>query len=249
MALNDALRQLHTVDQQLRGLESRLEGARRHVRAQQTKLDQLKQQEAELQDQLRHAQTSVASMENEIASADEKIERLREQMNSVKTNKEYSAMLVEVNTLKADRSKLEEKALEEMSRVDALKSELEQVQSKIADQQRIKDHADKELADREAEVGDRLAELKTEREQAASHVPAEALQVFDRLAETYEGEAMAPVIEEDRRRMEYTCGGCYMQIPVEKVNLLVSSDDLVRCSSCARILYFESELKETMSPR
>jgi len=80
-------------------------------------------------------------------------------------------------------------------------------------------------------------------------VPAEALHVFDRLAETYEGEAMAPVIEEDRRRMEYICGGCYMQIPVEKVNLLISSDELVRCSSCARILYVESALKQAMGAK
>jgi len=56
---------------------------------------------------------------------------------------------------------------------------------------------------------------------------------------------MAPVHEEDRRRMEYCCGGCFMQIPVEKVNLLARGDTLVTCGSCARILYFEAALKET----
>ncbi len=247
MALNEALRELNVVDQQLRGLESRLDGARRHLRAQQIKLDQLNQQAEELQDQLRHAQASAAGLENDIASADERISHLREQMNSVKTNKEYSAMLVEVNTLKADRGKIEEKALEELGRVDTLKTELEAIQTKIADQQKIKELADRELAERESEVGERLSELRSQREEAASKVPAEALHIFDRLADTFEGEAMAPVIEEDRRRLEYVCGGCYMQIPVEKVNLLISSDALVRCTSCTRILYVESELKQEMS--
>ncbi len=249
MSLNAALRELNAVDQQVRGLETRLDSARRHVKAQQTKFDQLSEQAAELEDQLRHAQASAGAMENEIAAADEKINRLREQMNAVKTNKEYSAMLVEVNTLKSDRGKVEEQALEEMARIDELKAELESVRTKLAEQQKLRDHADKELADRTAEVADRLAELKAERGQAASKVPAETLLIFDRLADTYEGEAMAPVIEEDRRRLEYTCGGCYMQIPVEKVNLLISSDELVRCSSCARILYVESELKEAMGAR
>jgi len=125
MGLNDALRELNLVDQQLRGLESRLSGAKRHAHAQQLKLDQLQQQADELRDQLKHSQANAAGLENEIASADAKINRLREQMNAVKTNKEYSAMLVEVNTLKADRGKIEEQALEEMARADVLRGEVD----------------------------------------------------------------------------------------------------------------------------
>jgi predicted nucleic acid-binding Zn-ribbon protein len=246
MALNEALHRLFLVDQQVRGLESRLSGARRRVKAQQGQLHQLNQQATELRDQLRRTEAHQATLENEIASADTRINHLRDQMNAVKTNKEYSAMLVEVNTLKADRSKLEDSALESMSRIEELRGELEKAEQQIAEQQRIKANADSELADREGEVQEQLDRLRSEREHAASEVPDESLLVFERLAETYEGEAMAPIIEEDRRRLEYVCGGCYMQIPVEKVNLLLTQDQMVRCSSCSRILYMEPELKDAM---
>lgn len=246
MGLNDALRDLFLVDQQVRGMESRVEGARKHVRVQQIKLEQLEQQAAELRDQLKHAEAEAHNLEAELGSADQRIERLREQMNSVKTNKEYSAMLVEVNTIKADKAKVEEHTLDVMAKVEALRAELTQIGKALEDQQKIKELADRDLRERHEEVSEQLAELKARREAAASHVPDEPLQLFERLNETYDGEAMAPIIEEDRRRLEYTCGGCYMSIPVEKVNLLITVDEIVRCSSCGRILYLEKQLKEEM---
>lgn len=246
MGLNDALRELFLVDQQVRGMESRVETARKHVRVQQIKLEQLEQQAAELKDQLQHAEAQAHDLENDISDADSRIERLREQMNSVKTNKEYSAMLVEVNTIKADRSKLEDQTLEVMGKVEALRAELGQLNKAMEDQRRVKELADRELAERQEEVGEQLAEVKARREAAAAEVPDEPLQVFEKLNAAYEGEAMAPIIEEDRRRLEYTCGGCYMSIPVEKVNQLMTVDQITRCSSCGRILYMEQQLKEEM---
>ena len=249
MGLNDALRDLYLVDQQVRGLESRLDGARRHVRAQEIKIEQLTQQQGELTNQLKHTQAQSANLENEIAGSDQRISQLREQMNTVKTNKEYSAMLVEVNTLKADKAKLEEQALELMSQVEVFQSEVEHLDCALAEQNRIKDLADKDLAERTGEVGERLSELKAERADKATHVPSDSLEIFDRMAETFDGEAMAPVVEEDRRRMEYICGGCYMSLPVEMVNRLISHDEMVRCTSCNRILYIEQELKEAMGAK
>ena len=249
MALNDALVKLHLVDQQLRGLESRVTGARRHAKAQHNQLEKLKTDREQLAAQLKQAEASAANLEMEITATDERIEKLRQQMNSVKTNKEYSAMLVEVNTLKADRGKVEDRALELIGEVESLRTQLAELDASIAEQQRVAEMADAELNERHSEVADRLEELKAERAEAARELPGEALVIFDRLADTTDGEPMAPIIEQDRRRLEYVCGGCYMQVPVEKVNLLLAKNEMVRCPSCTRILYLEPELKEAMGVR
>lgn len=246
MGLNEALHALFLVDQQLRGLESRLDGARQHVRAQQIKIEQLTRQRDELADRLKHAQAAAANFENEANAAEQRIANLREQMNSAKTNKEYSAFLVEMNTLKIDKGKVEELALAEMTKADVLTQEQQGVNELLAQQMKIKERADADLAEREGEVADRLAELKTEHAEQAAKVPAEALAVFTRLGDQFDGEAMSPVIEEDRRRLEYICGGCYIQIPVERVNQLATQDMLVQCPSCGRVLYLEPELRESM---
>lgn len=246
MSKYEALHALYLVDQQVRGLESRLDGARAHLRAQTLKLDTLTKQLAEISDQHRHAQASEANLESDVKGIEERINKIREQMNNSKTNKEYSAFLVEVNTLKADKSKVEERALQLLGEADKLAARMEQLKTQVAEQQKIKGLAEKELAARTAEVSTELDALKAKRTEAANQVPPATLAVFEKLADDMDGEAMAPVEQDDPRRMEYNCGGCYMSIPVEAVNKLVTQDDIVRCTSCTRILYLAKPMKEAM---
>ena len=249
MSLTDALRSLFLIDQQLRALTSRLDGASRHLETQTQRASRVSQQHKEMTDELRHLQSQAALLENEVGSAEARVDQLREQMNAVRTNKEYSALLLEVNTLKTDKSKIEDQAIEHLTRSDTLKQEIEAVAAQIAEIEKVKALAQKDLDERRAEVGDRLAELEAERETAADQVPPKALAVFDRLADNYEGEAMAPVQQADARRMEFTCGGCFLLIPAEKINQLFRDDAIVTCTSCGRILYLEEEHKSSLGAK
>jgi predicted nucleic acid-binding Zn-ribbon protein len=87
-----------------------------------------------------------------------------------------------------------------------------------------------------------IADLETQRADAAKDVPEDMLAVFDRMAEKYEGEAMAPVEKAGRKPpYRYTCGGCYMVINAEHANALQTRDELRQCDSCQRILYMAPE--------
>ena len=104
------------------------------------------------------------------------------------------------------------------------------------------------MADAQDEVGGKLEELESERDAAGEHLSDDVRKTFDRLSHTYDGEAMAEIEEQDRRRMEYTCGGCYTLITVESVNaLLTRPDQLTTCGTCNRILYVGAELRESLA--
>lgn len=249
MTLHDDLHELFLIDQQVRGLSGGLNGAKAHARSQQAKIDQLNAQLTELGGQLRQTQATEQTLENDAATIDARINKLREQMNAAKTNKEYSAFLVEVNTLKADKSKIDDRAMELLTQIDKLKAQIAAAQAKLAEQEKIKAHAESEVARRQAEVGTQLEDLQRRRAQAAAKVSPAELAVFEKLAENLEGEAMSPVLQEDPREMEFVCGGCYMSIPMERVNQLYNADRMTRCSSCTRILYLSQEVKESMGIR
>jgi len=249
MSLQQALYDLFLVDQQVRGLEGRLTGARRLVAAQQEKLDQLAAQAGELRDQLKHTQASEANLESEASGVEQRIGALREQMNTARNNKEYSALLVEVNTLKIEKDKVEEQALELMNQIETLSTELEQLQNAVAEQQKVLAHARRQLDERTAEVADQLEQVRARRETAARAVPPEELAVFNKLAETLDGEAMCELVVDDPRTMELSCGGCFISQPPEIVNQLMSTDKMVRCSSCSRILYITDKVKDAMGIR
>jgi hypothetical protein len=250
LALQDQLRELFLLDQQVRGMSSRLDAGTNRLRQQQTRLEQLSRQRHELEDQLKHVQAKAASLEHQANDVDQRIAKLREQMNSVTSNKEYSALLVEVNTIKLDKGKLEDEALAQLAEVDATRARLDELTTKIDDQAKLVTLAENEVAAARDEVGKKLDELKAQRDAAASQVPLDARALFERLSYAHDGQAMAEVEEQDRRRMEYICGGCYMQLPVERVNAVMSRpDQLTTCSNCGRILYMPSELKSAIGSK
>ena len=76
-------------------------------------------------------------------------------------------------------------------------------------------------------------------------MPSQALAVFERIAATRNGEAMAHIeIHGKKPPHEYTCGGCFMSIAAENANALRTRDELRLCDHCGRILYLE-ELAST----
>jgi predicted nucleic acid-binding Zn-ribbon protein len=244
VSLQEKLYDLFLLDQQVRGLRTRLDAATRRLNAQSTKLRQLHQQHAELTDQHKHAAAEVSTLEHEANDAEERVGKLREQMNSVRNNKEYSAMLVEVNTLKDEKSKLEDQALEKMAVVDGLKERVEEVEAQVQRQTTLVESAEAEVLSAKDEVGVQLDDATAKRDAASAEVPADVLSVFNRLADHYDGETLGEIEEQDRRRREYTCGGCYMELPIERVNaLMMKPDELVTCPSCNRFLFIKQELK------
>ena len=228
----------------MRGLRTRLDAATRRHNAQNAKLAQYQQQHDELVSQHKHAQAEVATHEHEAAGMEERVVKLREQMNSVTSNKEYSAMLVEINTLKAEQSKLEDQALEKMSGADALKARVEEIQAKLASQSKLVEQAKAEVQCAKEEVGEQLDDATVKRDAAAGELPPDVIKTFNRLADNYDGETLGEVEEQDRKRREYICSGCYIELPIERVNaLMMNADELVTCPSCNRYLFIKQELK------
>lgn len=250
MPLIEELRNLFKVEGQLRALKSRVESAQRYLSAQNKELTALTERKSELQTRRKQVQANIGTVEVEIKAIDERLEKLRGELNSAVNNKQYTAVLAELNTVKEQRSKSEDRILSEMEQIEALDSELEGIDAKIAERSKVRDVASSQLQERQADVGERVAELEAERSTAASHIPDSDLAKFDHLADIYDGEAMAVVEEISRRSREYNCGACNMQIPFEQVSSLMSSGDaVVCCASCHRILYIAEETRGALAKK
>lgn len=248
MNVTEKLLRVFRVDQQLQGLESRLRAAERFLEEQDRLLRELSGASESITAQLRQIQAVVGDQEGEVARIDARIAHLREQMNSAKTNKEYQAFLVEVNTLKAERDRAEQSALEQMTKSDELKAELADLKGRLEERQRIRQVASDDRDKRAEEISGRVSELKAERKKLASEVPAEAMTLYVELVRQRGDEAMACVEEQDRRRHEMTCGSCMMSLPVETVSTLISGARIVRCVSCGCILYIDKDLASAIQP-
>ncbi len=250
MSLYANLISLFQVDSQVRGLRSRLESAQRYLDAQDRLLTELREQREEHESRRRQLQATTGNLEVEVAALSERIDKLRGELDAATTNKQYAAVLTEVNTTKLARSELEDRAYEEMEKVEEIDRQLEKLKGDAAEREKVRTVAEHQLRQRHDEIGARLVELEGERTIAAANVPGGELRIFNELAEAYDGEAMAKIEEIDRRRREYTCGSCNIQLAFEAIaSLLGHADTLVRCTACDRILYLAEETRGALAKK
>ena len=250
MSLMESLLNLDRVDAQVRGLRKRLDAARRYLDAQTKLHSSVEQQLGELETRKRHLQATIANLETEVAVLDQQLEKFRADLNCAVTNKQYSAVLTEMNTVKIKRSGFEDQILQHMEQVEANEKQTAEVREQLAERAKVRSLAEAQLAQRQADIGESLTELEEQRDRAAAAVPARELALFEHMAEVYDGEAMAQIEEIDRRHHEYACGACNMRSTFEQVSLLLGdANAVVRCTACDRILYMQDELRCELTPK
>lgn len=246
MSLQEDLRKLFALDTQLRAMRTRLDNATNRVKRQQTKLDQLSRQHAEILDQHKHAIAKATAAEKTVKESDERVEHLREQMNNAKNNKEFEAMRDQIATLKLERGKVEDEALKQLEKSEQLAGQVATALAAVDEQKKLVALAEKEVVESRAELGTRLDEVTTQRDAAAKIIPEKTLVEFNKIADIHDGEAMAVIVVESHKHKEYSCGGCQLSLPVERVSSLMrSSDAMITCTNCGRILFIE---KQTFAP-
>ncbi len=232
----NGLLKLQSVENRLRAEKSKLTRCRRNVVIQENLIRSLQNALEAKKEEVQLTKVQFDRLELELKTKDEIIAKLRASLNSAKTNKEYAAVLTQLNTTKADNSKTETQSLELLKDIEADETECEDIQKQIDEQKETLEQTRKEsemLADKyQVEINN----IQAEWDQVAQTIPNDALDKFKRVAETYDGQAVALIEEQQDKKGAYSCGGCFMGITAESVNLLMTKDDIIRCPNCTRIL-------------
>lgn len=243
--LLDSLLRLQSIERDLTQVRRRLATRKNAVAIQQRKIDQLRTDYNALHDKSLAARKGADSRELDLKTKEAHIAKLRTALNAAKTNKEYAAFLTEINTFKADNAKIEEEVLKIMQEVETVKADADKVMVQVqAEEKRLA-----EIEQTSQQEMDKLSamvdQLTIQRTAAAAEISPETLAVFERIAPTFEGEAMALVEVHGRKPpYDYVCGGCYMSLNAEHANVLRVRDELRTCNNCGRILYMEAEQKQ-----
>jgi predicted nucleic acid-binding Zn-ribbon protein len=164
----------------------------------------------------------------------EKIKRAEGRMSEVKTNKEYQALLSEIDAIKEANSRLEEEILQVLDEIDELK---------------------KDLSKREKEVGTTLEKIETERkklqekmthdervwneqmerrEVLSKEIESKLVKLYNTLKEKRQGVGVVNVKNE-------TCQGCFVNVPPQMFIEVQKNNALIRCPNCNRILYWDRD--------
>ena len=228
----EMLKQLQAVDGELHHLRKAL--ARKPQELEEARAPLAAQEAATkaVEERLKALQLAQKEKELELQSREANVRKLQSQLFQVKTNKEYSAMQREIDSIKADNSVLEEAILKGFDAIEESGRVRQQEQAKLTDAQG-RFAAARARLDQESEgIQQKIAELERTRQLLLPDVPQKALTVYERILGLRDGMALVPVVKD-------ACGGCNRRLPPQVINQVLLKAALVMCESCNRILYFD----------
>jgi len=228
------LRDLQEIDQEISTIETTRSGYEQE-------LSVFAEQTAEVQAMLDQLNTEVdqlrldeAQIEQELQKQRDNVTRVEARLPAIQTQKEYVAVLKEIDVAKKANKDLEEQLQNKRKEIDVL---AEDQQEKQASLDAISDNAGargSELDKLLSESGKQLEQHIRNREKVAADVPKSLLRKYQGLFKRRNGMALAVA-------RNGACLGCNMQLPPQLFNQLLQGADLQTCPHCNRILYVEAE--------
>lgn len=232
----NGLVKLQSVENRLRVEKAKLTRCRRNVIIQENQIRSLQNAIEAKKEEVQLSKIQFDRLELELKSRDDQIARLRAALNTARTNKEYAALLTQLNTTKADNSKIESQSLELLKGIEDDEAECKEIQSQINEQKQHLEQLRTESGTLAGKYQAEIDKIQAEWDKVAKNIPDKSLEIFKRVTETYDGQAVAVVEQQNGKKGAYSCGGCFMGLTAECVNLLMTKDDIIRCPNCARIL-------------
>ncbi len=182
---------------------------------------------------LEKAQGSRKTLEIELESTNEHIKKYQAQLFQIKTNKEYSALLAEIEAHKAKNAHTEDRILALMEEVEDRAKRFQAEKDKLA-------KVRAEYARRTAELESQLAAVQAEHTQRDQErvgilpdLPKDLLPAYERVHRSRKGLAIVPV-------RDGTCGGCHVTLPPQRLAEVRQGEGVVSCEHCGRILIWEN---------
>ncbi len=162
------------------------------------------------------------------------LKKTKDRLLEVKTNKEYQAMLKEIETIENKNSEIEDEIISGLDRIDHMRAEVKvkekDFETRRAQYEKNKEKLEKEISQLDQDLQD--AEKKTDA--LRKRIRGELLKRYETIKGRRNGVAVALVWKE-------VCGGCHMNIPPQMYNELQTSADLLTCPNCNRIIYWHSQ--------
>jgi predicted nucleic acid-binding Zn-ribbon protein len=178
-----------------------------------------------------HAKKLHRSLEQDIVDLENKIKRSRTRSNEVKNNKEYQAILKEINDLQKEITEKEDGALELMETLDHLAVELKTL-GKDVEKSRKKLEEDTQALQHEAgQLKNRLERIEELQAKIRARMDPELWKRSEVLLQKQAGVAVAPV-------ESGVCQVCHLNIPPQKFIELQRDESLMQCPHCHRYIYW-----------
>jgi len=226
--IREAQRVLHEAPHQIEEIEQRFRERNAEYVAVRDRYDELEQDQS--------------SRSSELSTLEESRKKFMDDLMQVKNQREYSAMLKEIDSVKAQISDHEEGILRDMEEIDKLKGELATHEEHIAIE---REAVARERAEVEALTDNarrRIEARVAERNEVEAQLPRPVILSLRKLEPRRQGIFLA-------KADNGTCQSCFVRVRPQVFQEIRTATAVHTCDSCKRFLYHPSLQSETNEGR
>ncbi len=225
---------LQKLDQQIASLRRDVDALPAETAKRQRSLDLKRLDVAAKERAVQEIELAVRNLELSTKQSDEEVKKLDTRLNTVKNNAEYQATLLQIESVKRERDRVQEEALALLDRLAPLKAALTESRD-TADAEgkvfaKFLEEARKLSQQREVEV----AAVSVGRAQLLVGLPRDLIDRYDTLFRSRDRLSVVAVEGQ-------VCQGCYNRITMNDIARLRGGASIVECGSCTRILCLRDE--------
>jgi predicted nucleic acid-binding Zn-ribbon protein len=225
--------ELQALDARISGLEAEAARLPRQIETIQAALAEARKAAETIKAKADTTRKDLRTREKDLEVANVKRQKLEAKLYEVKTNKEYSAVLLEIEEAKQEKAKTEEDILGLMEMQERLAVDVKDAEQRFKTREEQARQDEGVVRKKLAAVEQELAGVRAERGARTKGLPAGLLASYERILKARGGVAVAAVSAPG------ICGGCRVSIRPQALQELRAASALMVCESCGRYLYWQ----------
>jgi uncharacterized protein len=231
------LRDLQDIDSEIRRIKAEVEKLSTEKVAIEEQLELCQSQCTQQTDAMGALKKEYKLFTDEVKEKERLIRKSNEKLMSVKNNREYQALLKEVDELKTSVSQIEDQMLECLEKTESAQNEMTLKEKALENAQQRVESERAQIEVEQAQKEERISELNANRCVLSEKVDNRLMEMFKKIQRLQaDGRPVA-------RAMNSTCTGCHMNIPAQMYNELHRPGEMRFCPFCQRMLYYEEDME------
>jgi predicted nucleic acid-binding Zn-ribbon protein len=222
---------LQHCDNRIREVRRRKEEGPLKIRKIEEDLQTAEKEAQEVHSQFDGLKKERRKIEQEVQDLDGKIEKSSVKLSQIKSNKEYTAALKEIDDLKRTKFITEDKIIEVMEKMAELDQSSAEEDRGLVELREQAEKDKKRILEELESLEQELIALEERRKHLTKDLEPELLKKYLFLHERRNGLAVSAVVTG-------VCQTCHLGIPPQKFNELIRGNVVMTCPHCHRIMYW-----------
>jgi uncharacterized protein len=226
----DLIIQLQNLDSEIHASTLVLETIPRLIQDVDKRIQAGSQAVAEARERMAQNQKRRRDLETEVKDLKGQIGKYKRQLNEVKTNKEYTGFLKEIEETQHKIDGLEEAIIAEMLAADDIEEEIRTATHKQGQEEANLRRERTALEEKSREMEKKKAGLLKDRDALLPRIAPDQLRLYEAIFLKKGGIALSAVKDD-------FCSACHMRIRPQMLNEIHERAKTILCENCGRILY------------